>query len=279
MRLSYGCEMELEFGAPTPVILRVKSHPSEACRLERPDAVIAGPGISLEPFRDAFGNAALRTVAPAGRFMVRASGLAHDDGAPDPQAPEAAQVPVEALPTAVLPFLLGSRYVETDRLSNEAWARFGDVPAGWARAQAVNDFVHDYISFGYEHARDTRSAEETFEERRGVCRDMAHLALAFFRALNMPARYCTGYVSDVGVEPPPDLPMDFSAWTEVWLAGAWHVFDPRNHVPRIGRLLVAVGRDAADAPMIHSFGAHGLTGFRVWAEPLDAAARPVEAAA
>jgi transglutaminase-like putative cysteine protease len=161
--------------------------------------------------------------------------------------------------------LLGSRYCETDRLSDEAWRLFGHTPLGWPRVQAICDFVHNHITFGYEHSRATRTASEAYVERHGVCRDYAHLAVAFCRSLNIPARYCTGYMTDIGL-PPPYAPMDFAAWIEVYLGGRWHTFDPRNNAPRIGRVLIAHGRDAADVPLTHIFGPGTLSGFRVWAE-------------
>ena len=166
-------------------------------------------------------------------------------------------------------FLLGSRYCETDRLSDEAWRLFGTTPPGWARVQAICDFVHDHITFGYEHSRATRTATEAYTEQRGVCRDYAHLALAFCRCLNIPARYCTGYVSDIGL-PPPYAPMDFAAWIEVFLGGRWHTFDPRNNDPRIGRILIARGRDAADVPLTLTFGPNTLVGFKVVTEEVPA---------
>jgi transglutaminase-like putative cysteine protease len=177
---------------------------------------------------------------------------------------------VEQLPADTLQYLLGSRYCETDRLSDEAWRLFGAGPTGWARAQAVCDFVHRHVRFGYEHSRPTRTAAETYVEGVGVCRDYAHLAVAFLRALNIPTRYCTGYISDIG-ETPPFGPMDFAAWIEVYLGGRWHVFDPRNNKRRIGRILIAQGRDAADVPLTHTFGPNVLTGFRVWTDEVPAA--------
>ena len=181
----------------------------------------------------------------------------------------AAQHPVQALPTDTLLFLLGSRYCETDRLADEAWRLFGTTPPGWARVQAICDFVHDHITFGYEHSRATRTAAEAYAEQRGVCRDYAHLALAFCRCLNIPARYCTGYVSDIGL-PPPYAPMDFAAWIEVFLGGRWHTFDPRNNDPRIGRILIARGRDAADVPLTLTFGPNTLVSFKVVTEEVPA---------
>jgi transglutaminase-like putative cysteine protease len=183
----------------------------------------------------------------------------------DPVDLNALQHQVQYLPAEVVLFLLGSRYCETDRLADEAWRLFGNTPPGWPRVQAVCDFVHKHISFGYEHSRATRTASETYAERRGVCRDYAHLAITFCRCLNIPARYCTGYITDVGL-PPPFPPNDFAAWIEVYLGGRWHMFDPRNNAPRIGRILIAQGRDAADVPLTHTFGPGILSGFRVWAD-------------
>jgi transglutaminase-like putative cysteine protease len=168
----------------------------------------------------------------------------------------------------VLVFLLGSRYCDSDRLSDTAWSLFGRVTPGWARAQAIVDYVHHHIAFGYEHARATRTALDAYHERIGVCRDFAHLAIAFCRAMNIPARYCTGYLGDIGV-PPCDLPMDFSAWFEVYLSGRWYTFDARHNVPRIGRIPVAYGRDAADVAISTTFGPNKLIGFTVYTKEIS----------
>jgi transglutaminase-like putative cysteine protease len=180
---------------------------------------------------------------------------------------------VETLPTEALTFLLPSRYCESDVLSDFAWSTFNPGPTGWARVQAVCDFVHNHVTFGYEHSRPTRTAAETLKEGVGVCRDYTHLAIALCRCLNIPARYCTGYVSDVN-QPPPYAPMDFAAWMEVYLGGKWWVFDPRNNDIRFGRVLIARGRDAADVPLTHSFGRHELKGFEVWIDQIEDSAAP-----
>lgn len=263
MRLRLGCELVQDFPAPSPLIAVLNVHFSMVSRLERPDVLSTSPPTPVESYRDPFGNWCCRLVAPSGRFTIGTDGIIRDDGQPDQEFPGAEQHPVESLPTEVLPFLLGSRYVESDVLSPEAWRRFGSTPLGWPRAKAVCDFVHGHIAFDYGHARATRTAAEAYVERKGVCRDFAHLAIAFCRALNIPARYCTGYVSDIG-QPPPHAPMDFAAWIEVWLGGRWRVLDPRNNTPRVGRVLIATGRDAADVPLAHSFGPHQLVSFRVW---------------
>jgi transglutaminase-like putative cysteine protease len=179
--------------------------------------------------------------------------------------PDARQVPVEELPEEALVFLLVSRYCDSDRLLDLAWSLFGHTKPGWSRLKAICDFTHRHITFGYEHARVTRSASEAYHEGFGVCRDYAHLAVAFCRALNIPARYCTGYLSDVGT-PLPHPPGDFAAWFEAYLGGKWYPLDPRNNIPRIGRVLLARGRDAADVAITTTFGPNTLHKFRVWAD-------------
>jgi transglutaminase-like putative cysteine protease len=218
--------------------------------------------VALRPFQDQYGNLAHRFLAPAGPFSLRAQFLIRDSGRPDPVMIDAPQEPVENLPDEVLIYLLGSRYCETDILSYTAWSLFGSTPTGWRRVQAIVDYVHDRLTFGYAYARPTRTAAEAHNERHGVCRDFAHLAVALCRCMNIPARYCTGYLGDIGI-PPVDSPMDFSAWFEVWLGGAWRTFDARHNTPRIGRIPMAYGRDAADVAITTSFGPAPLTGFSV----------------
>jgi transglutaminase-like putative cysteine protease len=216
-------------------------------------------------YRDAFGNWCTRILAPPGELRLTADALLNDSGAPDVVVPAALQHAVQDLPEASLVFLLGSRYCETDRLSAIAWELFGKTPLGWARVQAICDFVHDHVTFGYEHACATKTAWETFTEKTGVCRDFAHLAIALCRCMNIPARYCSGYLGDIGV-PPPHAPGDFAGWIEVYLGGAWYTFDPRNNVPRIGRVLIARGRDASDVAITTTFGPNTLKSFRVWTD-------------
>jgi len=269
MRIRVGSELRFEFPQPTPMIVMLNVHFSRFSDLEAPDSLMAIPSVPIEGYRDSFGNWCNRLVAPAGHFTLGTNAVIRDPGVPDPIALDALQHQVQHLPADTLQFLLGSRYCETDRLSDEAWRLFGHTPLGWPRVQAICDFVHDHIVFGYEHSRPTRTAYEAYVERRGVCRDFAHLAVAFCRCLNIPARYCTGYITDIGL-PPPYAPMDFSAWMEVYLGGRWHAFDPRNNAPRVGRILIAHGRDAADVPLTHSFGPNSLSGFRVWADEAPA---------
>jgi transglutaminase-like putative cysteine protease len=265
LRIHIGCQLNFVLPQTTPMIVMLNVHFSRFSDLERPDHLVTMAAVPVEGYRDSFGNWCSRLVAPAGEFSLGTDAIVRDSGAPDPIDLNALQHQVEHLPTETLQFLLGSRYCETDRLSDDAWRLFGHTPLGWPRVQAICDFVHNHMAFGYEHSRATRTAFEAYTERRGVCRDFAHLAVAFCRCLNIPARYCTGYITDIGL-PPPYAPMDFAAWIEVYLGGRWHNFDPRNNTPRIGRVLIAHGRDAADVPLTHVFGPSTLSGFRVWAE-------------
>lgn len=265
MRIRVGCELGFEFTQSTPLIAMLNVHFSRASDLELPDHLTTHPPVPVGSYRDSFGNWCNRLVAPPGLFTLGTNAIVHDAGLPDPMDLSAVQHTVEQLPGETLQFLLGSRYCETDRLSDEAWRLFGPTPLGWRRVQSICDFVHAHIVFGYEHSRATRTAFEAYTAPQGVCRDFAHLAITFCRCLNIPARYCTGYISDIGL-PPPYAPMDFAAWMEVYLGGRWHTFDPRNNAPRIGRVLIAYGRDAADVPLTHIFGPGELRGFKVWTD-------------
>jgi transglutaminase-like putative cysteine protease len=231
---------------------------------------VISPSVSISGYRDGFGNWCSRILAPAGAMRISTDTVVNDTGLPDRTVLGAAPVPVEELPEDALVFLLASRFCDSDRLLDLAWSLFGQTNPGWARVQAICDFVHKRIAFGYEHARVTRSASEAYAERQGVCRDYAHLAVAFCRALNIPARYCSGYLGDVGT-PPPYPPGDFAAWFEAYLGGQWHTFDPRNNVPRVGRILLARGRDAADVAITTTFGPNTLNSFRVWTDEISGA--------
>jgi transglutaminase-like putative cysteine protease len=271
MQIQVGYELVYNFPQPTPLILTLNVHFSRAADIVRPDPLTSSPSIPFVSYRDSFGNWCSRVVAPAGRVRFSAEGLVNDSGVPDVVAPQAQQHTIQDLPEETLLFLLGSRYCETDRLSEIAWTLFSGTPSGWARVQAICDFVHRHITFGYDHARSTKTAWEVFNERRGVCRDFAHLAIAFCRCMNIPARYCTGYLGDIGI-PPVDAPMDFAAWFEVYLGGTWYTFDPRNNVPRIGRILIARGRDATDVAIATTFGPSTLESFRVFTDEVATAA-------
>jgi transglutaminase-like putative cysteine protease len=265
MHIRIGYELTYECFQPAPMLLMLNTHPSRAADLIVPDHMVSDPEIPIRQYHDGFGNRCSRILAPSGEIRLSAVGLVSDTGAPDVVATDAQQQPVDALPDEILVFLLSSRYCETDRLSDTAWSLFGETPAGWRRVQAICAYVHRHLSFGYEHACSTRTALEAFREGLGVCRDFAHLAIAFCRGMNIPARYCTGYLGDIGVPPNP-APMDFSAWFEVFLGGTWYTFDARHNIPHIGRVLVARGRAAADVAISTTFGANRLVGFSVVTE-------------
>ncbi|SMO93363.1 Transglutaminase-like enzyme, putative cysteine protease [Thalassovita litoralis] len=268
MRIRLGCRFDLQLTQPTPMIALLNVHFSRAGDLEAPDRIVTTPSVPLNAYRDMFGNWCTRLVAPAGVFSIGVDAFVHDSGAPDEAAPNAAQIPVELLPDDSLIYLMGSRYCDTDLLSDEAWRLFEHTRPGWQRVQAICNFVHNHIQFDYMQARATRSASEAYSEGVGVCRDYTHLAITFCRCMNIPARYCTGYLGDIGT-PPPYPPGDFAAWMEVFLDGSWWTFDPRNNTPRIGRILVARGRDAADVPLLQSFGRNVLNSFEVWTDEID----------
>ena len=271
MKIRVGYELLYDCPQPTPMILTLHIHFTRAADIVVADHLAATPPVPVSAYRDGFGNWCSRIVAPRGRLRLAGGGVLEDAGEPDAAAPAACQHPVQDLPAEALVFLLGSRYCETDRLSQMAWDLFGSAPAGWGRVQAICDFVHRRIRFDYAQARATRTAWESFHEGTGVCRDYAHLAVAFCRCMNIPARYCTGYLSDIG-ETPPFGPMDFAAWFEVYLGGRWHTFDARNNTPRIGRVLIARGRDAADVAISNAFGPATLAGFKVWTDALPPSA-------
>jgi transglutaminase-like putative cysteine protease len=268
MQIRVGYQMTYFCHQETPMILTVSMHYSRASDIVTPDYVTSDPAVPVSGYRDGFGNWCTRMVAPEGRIRIRGNGVVRDTGQPDIAVPSAEQHRVEDLPEETLVFLLGSRYCETDRLSDIAWSYFGNVEPGWERVQTICDFVNNQIAFGYQDARPTRSAWEAYNERRGVCRDFAHLAIAFCRCMNIPARYCTGYLGDMGTLPPYGVG-DFAAWMEVYLGGHWYTFDPRNNVPRIGRVLIARGRDASDVAIATIFGPAILEGFQVWTEEVN----------
>ena len=229
--------------------------------------IVCEPVVPITYYRVGFGNTCGRIVAPAGRLRLSTAAILRDTGEPDAVAVDVPQQAIADLPDESLVFLLGSRYCETDRLSDTAWSMFGATLPGWRRVQAICDFVHDHIAFGYQHARATKTSMDVFGERLGVCRDFAHLAVTLCRCMSIPARYCTGYLGDIGV-PLDDAPMDFSAWFEAYLGGRWYTFDARHNVPRIGRILLARGRDASDVALTTSFGPTTLTGFKVVADEI-----------
>ena len=262
MQIQVGYDIAYDCPQPTPMMLMLNIHYSRASDIVVPDLLTTVPSVPITAYRDTYGNWCSRIMAPAGRIRLTARGMVNDTGVPDPVVADARQHAVQDLPSDTLMFLLGSRYCETDRLSETAWQLFGHTPPGWARVQAICDFVHRHIRFDYMQARATRTAWDAYQERVGVCRDYAHLAVALCRCMNIPARYCTGYLGDIGM-PPPYGPMDFAGWFEAYLGDHWHTFDPRNNIPRIGRVLIAYGRDAADVAISNTFGPNLLAGFTV----------------
>ena len=265
MLIHVGFEMVFEMPSPAPLVLMLATHPEWDDRIRRPGKLRVEPDIPVHDYVDGFGNRCARILAPAGRLRLTDDLLVEDSGEPDIQVPEAKQARVEDLPDDVLVYLLGSRYCEVDKLSDIAWSLFGHTPEGWARVQAICTWVHNHVTFGYKYARPTKTAYDVYVEKQGVCRDFTHLALTFCRCMNIPARYTTGYLGDIGVPISPD-PMDFSGWFECYLGGRWYTFDARHNKPRIGRIVMARGRDAVDVALTTSFGSARLQKFVVWSD-------------
>jgi transglutaminase-like putative cysteine protease len=262
MEIKVGFDISYTAPQATPMVIMLSIHPSRQKDIIGAETIVAEPNVPIGFYRDSFGNICGRLVAPAGGVTLRGSALVRDSGLPDAVAPGAQQVPIDQLPDELLLYLMASRYCETDKLTDIAWSLFGNTKPGWARVQAICDFVHDHVTFGYPHAHFMKSAHDVYEQRTGVCRDFAHLALTLSRCMGIPARYCTGYMGDIGIPPEPE-PMDFSGWFEVYLSGHWYTFDARHNHPRIGRILMGTGRDAADVALTTSFGRMNLAKFVV----------------
>jgi len=268
MNILYGFDIELQLPQAVTLLTVMDLHPSRQPDVVTESGLHASPAARTATLIDGYGNVTRRITAQAGTLSLQLTGVAQDSGLPDEVNPLADSVPVSDLPTEVLPFLTASRYCETDLLSNFAWANFGNVRGGWAKVQAICDFVHERLVFSYPNARETRTAAQALEEKSGVCRDFTHLAVTLCRCLNIPARFCNGYLGDIGIPADP-APMDFNAWFEAYLDGRWYTFDARHNQPRIGRILISRGRDAADVAMITSYGPHRLTKFKVLTEELS----------
>lgn len=268
MRIKAGYTITYDLPAETAFMLMLNVRPERQTDRETPDTIFTDPHIPVRQYFDQFGNICSRILAPAGRLTLSSEFIIRDSGQPDAITPDAVQHPVDELPDEVLVFLLGSRYCEVEKLNDMAWPRFGSTEPGWARVQAIVDYAHNRIAFGYQHARVTKTAVDAHMERQGVCRDYAHLAVTLCRCMNIPARYCTGYLGDIGIKA-VEGPMDFSAWFEVFLGGSWRAFDARHNTPRIGRTLMAIGRDATDVALTTNFGPSILADFRVITEALD----------
>ena len=260
-----GYNLAFECSAPTPMVLALHIRPERSTDLVQPEIFTLFPDIPYNIYIDSFGNKCTRLNAPAGRLSIWNRFIIADNGLPEPLPVHAHQHDVSELPEDALMYLLGSRYCETDKLMQIAWSLFGPYWEGWPRVQAILDYVHTWLQFDYQSARSDRTAFEAHEYRTGVCRDFAHLAITFCRCMNIPARYCTGYLGDIGVQA-NFAPMDFSAWFEVYLGGRWWSLDARHNQPRIGRILIARGRDAADVAISTAFGQANLTEFQVITE-------------
>jgi transglutaminase-like putative cysteine protease len=262
MLIKAGFDITFDCPAPTPMLLQLNVHHSRVADLKSPDLISSDPRLPIRAYLDIFGNWVTRVEAPPGRVTFSNRFLIQDSGLPDETIEDCDLTPIARLPDDVLQYLISSRYCDSDNLSNFAWASFGNIGGGGARARAISDFVHQKIRFSYPEARPTRSASDSLREGVGVCRDYAHLAIALCRCVNIPARYCTGYLGDIGV--PPDVnPGDFSGWAEVYLDGRWQTLDARHNHPRIGRILIGRGRDAADVPISTAFGVANLIRFDI----------------
>ena len=267
VQIRIGFDLSFEVPQPVPMQLMLYVHPDQAGLLRQPERLVMEPVHPVEDFLDWFGNRAARILAPAGHLRIRYDNVISDSGRPDVPIEGLRLTPVHEMPPECWRYLFASRYCEVDRMVHVAWDLFGKTPETWERVQAVLDWVHGNVAFGYQFARPSKTAFDVYTERQGVCRDFQHLAITFLRALNIPARYVTGYLGDIGVPPAPN-PMDFSAWAEAYVGDAWRVIDARHNHPRIGRVLMARGRDAVDVALTTSFGSTNLTEFSVWTEEI-----------
>jgi transglutaminase-like putative cysteine protease len=265
MLIRVGYDIVYATSNATPMIIMLSIHASRTADVVGTERITTEPDVPIRYYRDSFGNICGRLTAPAGSIRLRSDTLVRDSGTADAAAPDARQLAVEDLPDDCMLYLMPSRYCETEKLTDIAWSLFKDTQPGWTRVQAICDFVHGHVAFGYEHASVTKTAFDVYKDKRGVCRDFAHLAVAFCRCMNIPARYVTGYLGDIGVPADP-APMDFSGWFEAYLSGRWYTFDARHNHPRIGRILMGIGRDAADVALTTSFGPVTLKQFTVWTD-------------
>jgi transglutaminase-like putative cysteine protease len=274
MLIRLGYDIEFKIPQAVAIVALLNVHPSREKDLRGPDELHIEPGVKADRYIDRFGNKCTRFLAPQGKLRLSNSTVIEDSGEKDLLNLHGNQHNVEDLPVDNLIYLMNSRYCEVDRLSNVAADLFSNAPYGWGRVQAIVDWVHSKVRFGYQHARATKTALDVYTERAGVCRDFQHLAITFCRCMNIPARYATGYLGDIGVPASAD-PMDFSAWFEAYLDGQWWTFDARNYVPRIGRVLMATGRDASDVAITTSFGLAELTKFTVVTEEIRQSGLPL----
>jgi transglutaminase-like putative cysteine protease len=265
MLIRAGYDIRLETARSVPMLANLSVHSSRNKDLKTAQRIMTAPDVPLYDYVDSFGNICTRLTIPAGGITISTGFVIDDPFEPDLIAPDARQIAVGDLPDEAMMYLLASRYCETDRLLDTAWAHFGHLTPGWSMVQAIMTYTHERIRFDYQTARPNKTAWDAHEERAGVCRDYAHLAIALCRCMNIPARYCTGYMGDM------DLPaivgdMDFSAWTEVYLGERWYTFDARHNYPRRGRILMARGRDATDVALTNTFGGVTLSRFQVYTD-------------
>jgi transglutaminase-like putative cysteine protease len=265
MQINGGYNLAFHCLDYTPMVLAIRVRPERQCDLIRPENLMLFPEVSYTEFIDSFGNQCIRLIAPPGRLSIWNRFVIADSGVPEELPLHSYQHQVSELPEESLSFLLGSRYCDTQKLSQLAWSLFGGCWRGYPLVQAIMNYTHFRLQFSYANARDDRTAFDAHEERRGVCRDFAHLAITLFRCMNIPARYCTGYLGDIGVPADP-APMDFSAWLEIYMGGRWWTLDARHNQPRIGRIVMARGRDAADVAISTAFGSAQLIEFKVITE-------------
>jgi transglutaminase-like putative cysteine protease len=264
MRIRVGCEFTYRAEVPTHAVIQVEPRLDQGVRA-LDERWVTVPRIGTARYLDGYGNSCRRATIPAGDSSLRYDATLEVPDKPDPECLDGFELPADQLPDGVLLYTLPSRFCPTQELADEAWSLFGSLPSGWSRVQAICDWVHSEVKFGYLDTSPLATAVDVFNSRAGVCRDFAHLAVTFCRALNIPARYVFGYLPEIGVPPGPG-PMDFCAWIEVFLAGDWWTFDPRNNQRRVGRALIGRGRDAVDVAMITSFGGPELTSMTVWAD-------------
>ncbi len=262
MQIRVGYDIAYDCAGPTPMLLLLSVRPERLGDLVTPQQMRVTPDVPVHAYTDVFGNICHRLLAPPGLIAFSSTFTIEDNGQPDPIEIDAEQHLIQDLPDETLVYLLGSRYCETDYLMDTAWAEFGRVQGGWRKVQAIVEYAHNRITFGYHHARVDRTAHGAHQDQVGVCRDFAHLAVTLCRCMNIPARYCTGYLGDIGIDPIPG-PMDFSAWFQAFVGGRWHTFDARHNKPRIGRIMQGYGRDATDVAISTSFGSSTLVKFEV----------------
>jgi transglutaminase-like putative cysteine protease len=262
MWIRVGCEFEYRTSAPTPSLWQIRARQDGVHRVVEEEW--SAPA-HTRSYLDAYGNVCDRLILPEGESTLRYDAIAEVPRYGDSTDPSAAASKVEDLPDDAFLYLLPSRYCWPEHFQDIAWELFGTIESGWERVNAVSAWIHDNLAYAPCRSTATTSALDAYVAREGVCRDFTQLGVTLCRALNIPARYVAGYLPDIDVEP-PDIPMDFCSWFEAWLGGTWWTFDPRNNEPRVGRVVIAKGRDALDAAMVTTWGSAELLRMNVWAD-------------